>query len=113
MADVTAERRDDVLSINVGGYIDGANVAKFEEAINAAIKDTDSAVIMDFEKLVYISSAGLRTVVLMAKSLQNRNAKLLLSSLAPPIRTVFEISGFDKVLPIHPTKAEALAFLDG
>ncbi len=112
MMDVTTERHDGVLSADVGGRIDGSNVVQFEEAIRTAVEDSDRAVIMDFEKLAYISSAGLRAVLLTAKTLQNRNAKLVLCSLADPIREVFEISGFDKILPIHPTRAEALASLE-
>ena len=109
--DVTTERQDGVLSAQVGGRIDGSNGAEFEEAIRTAIEESDRAVIMDFEKLVYISSAGLRAILLTAKSLGNRNAKFALCSLSDQIREVFEISGFDKVIAIHPSKAEALASL--
>ncbi|MDE0147342.1 MAG: STAS domain-containing protein [Rhodospirillaceae bacterium] len=112
MVNVTTERIDDVLSADVEGRIDGSNVVQFEEAVRTAIEDSDRAVIMDFEKLVYISSAGLRAILLTAKSLQNRDAKLLLCSLSDRIREVFEISGFDKILPIHPSKAEALDSLN-
>ena len=113
MVDVTTERQDDVLSADVGGRIDGSSAAQFEEAIRTVIEDSDRAVIMDFEKLVYISSAGLRAILLTAKSLQSRDAKLVLCSLSEQIREVFEISGFDKVLAIHPTRAAALAALKG
>ena len=113
MVDVTTERHDDVLSADVGGRIDGSSAAQFEEAIRTSIEDSDRAVIMDFEKLVYISSAGLRAILLTAKSLQSRDAKLVLCSLSEQIREVFEISGFDKVLAIHPTRAAALAALKG
>ena len=109
--DVTTERQDGVLSVQVGGRIDGSNVAEFEEAIRTAIEESDRAVIMDFEKLVYISSAGLRAILLTAKSLGNRNAKFALCSLSDQIREVFEISGFDKIITIYPSKAEALASL--
>ena len=66
---------------------------------------------MDFEKLVYISSAGLRAILLTAKSLGNLNAKLALCSLSDQIREIFEISGFDKIITIHPSKAETNASL--
>ncbi len=112
MVNVTTERIDDVMSADVEGRIDGSNVVQFEEAVRTAIEDSDRAVIMNFENLVYISSAGLRAILLTAKSLQNRDAKLLLCSLSDRIREVFEISGFDKILPIHATKADALASLD-
>ena len=109
--DVTTERQDGVLSAQVGGRIDGSNAAEFEEAIRTAMEESDQAVIMDFEKLVYISSAGLRAILLTAKSLGNRNAKLTLCSLSDQIREIFEISGFDKIITIHSSKAEALASL--
>ena len=111
--DVTSERQDGVLSAQVGGRIDGTNASEFEEAIRTAIEESDRAVIMDFEKLVYISSAGLRAILLTAKSLDNRNAKFALCSLSDQIALgeVFETSGFDKVIAIHSSKAEALASL--
>ncbi len=110
--DVTTERQDGVVSARVGGRIDGSNVVEFEEAIRTAIEESDRAVIMDFEKLAYISSAGLRAILLTARSLGNQNAKFALCSLSDQIREVFEISGFDKIIAIHPSKAEALASLD-
>ena len=109
--DVTTERQDGVLSAHVGGRIDGTNASEFEEAIRTAIEESDRAVIMDFEKLVYISSVGLRAILLTAKSLDNRNAKFALCSLSDQIGEVFETSGFDKVIAIHSSKAEALASL--
>ncbi len=94
--DVTTERQDGVLSVQVGGRIDGASASEFEEAIRTSIEESDRAVIVDFEKLVYISSAGLRAILLTAKSLDNRNAKFALCSLSDQIREIFEISGFEK-----------------
>lgn len=108
---VATERQDDVLTADVGGRIDGSNAVEFEAAIRAAIMESDRAVIMDFEKLSYISSAGLRVILLVAKFLQNRDTKLVLCSLSDPVREVFEISGFDKILPVLPTRADALAAL--
>ena len=99
------------MSAQVGGRIDGTNASEFEEAIRTAFEESDRAVIVDFEKLVYISSAGLRAILLTAKSLDNRNAKFALCSLSDQIREVFETSGFDKIIAIHSSKAEALASL--
>ena len=80
--DVTTERQDGVLSAQVGERIDGTNASEFEEAIRTAIEESDRAVIVDFEKLAYISSAGLRAILLTAKSLDNRNANFALCSLS-------------------------------
>ena len=110
--DVITERRDGVLSAQVGGRIDSSNAAEFEEAIRTAVEESDRAVIVDFEKLVHISSAGRRAILLTAKSLANRNAKFALCSLSDQIREIFEISGFDKLIAIHPSKTEALARIE-
>lgn len=107
--DVTTERQEGVLTAQVGGRIDGSNVAQFEEAIRTAIDENDRAVLIDCENLGYISSAGLRAVLMTAKTLSNRNAKFALCSMSDPIREVFQISGFDKIVAIHPSKAEAIA----
>ena len=109
--DVSTERQDGVLSFRVSGRIDGSNAVEFEEAIRAATEESDRAVIMDFEALLYISSAGLRAILLTAKSLWNRDARFALCSLSGQIREVFEISGFDKIIAIHPSRVEALTSL--
>ena len=110
---VTTERQDGVLSARVTGRIDAVNVRELEETIRTAIEDGDRALILDFEKLVYISSTGLRAVLMTAKSLWKRNATFALCSLPEVVRAVFRVSGFDKVIAIHPTRAEAPAALDG
>jgi len=110
--DVATERQDDVLSVLVSGRIDGSSAAAFEEAVRAAIAESDRAVIMDLEKLSYISSVGLRVLLMIAKNLSGRNAKLALCAMSDQIGEVFAISGFDKIISLHPSKAKALASLD-
>ncbi len=109
MIEVNIERQDDILAALITGRIDGSNVMQFEESIKDAIEEGDRAVVLDMENLTYISSAGLRAILMTAKTLQNRNAKFLLCSLSKSIREVFEVSGFDKIINIQPDRAQALA----
>ena len=88
------------------GRIDGVNARDFEEAMKAAISGDDAVVVIDLENLSYISSAGLRVILLIAKTLRKRNAELMLCSLSDPIREVFEISGFDKIIPVHASREQ-------
>ena len=110
--DVAMERQDDILSVLVSGRIDGSNVMQFEETVTTAVEDGDRAVMMDFEKLSYISSAGLRAVLLIAKNLMGRDTNFALCAMPKQIRDVFEVSGFDKFISIHPSRAEALSSFD-
>ncbi len=107
--EVTTERRDGVLTARVSGRIDGSNAVRFEEAVRTAMEESDRAVLIDCADLSFISSAGLRVVLLTAKTLMGRNAGFALCSMSEPIREVFRISGFDSIVAIHPTGEEALA----
>ena len=96
------------LIAKAGGRIDGVNARDFENALRESIGEGDGAVIVDLEDLSYISSAGLRAILLIAKTLSQRGAKFALCALSAPIREVFEISGFDKIVAIHGTRREAV-----
>ena len=104
----TTAREGTTMIAMTEGRIDGANAREFQDSLEAAIDPADQAVILDLENLSYISSAGLRVILLAAKTLRKQNATLSVCSLSDPIRQVFEISGFDKIIPIHDTQAEAV-----
>jgi anti-anti-sigma factor len=106
---VTTERQGDTLIAKTDGRIDGTNAREFQTELDAAIDDSERAVILNMEELSYISSAGLRVILLTAKNMRNQNARFAVCSLSDPIREVFEISGFDKIISIHASQAEALA----
>ena len=107
---VAMQRNDGVLTVTLDGRLDGANVTAFQEELRTAIEETDRAVLIDCEKLRYINSAGLRIVLLTAKALVNQNAKFALCSMSDQVRSVFQISGFDKIVAIHASRDGALVF---
>ena len=107
-----SERQDTILTIRVEGRIDGANAREFEEAVRTSITENDYTVIIDFEKITYISSAGLRAVLLIAKTFGKQNIKFALYSLSDSIKEIFEISGFDQIIAIFESRAKVLASLD-
>ena len=106
---ISTDRQGEALIAMAEGRVDGANALEFQEALEAAISPDDTGVVLDFEGISYISSAGLRVVLLVAKTLQKQNAKMAVCSLSDSIREIFEISGFDKIIPVHGSRADALA----
>ena len=110
---ISTEREGGALIVNADGRVDGANALEFHEALEAAISPDDKTMVLDFGGISYISSAGLRVVLLVAKTLQKQHAKMAVCSLSGPIREIFEISGFDKIIPVYPSRQEALAGLSG
>ena len=110
---VTIEREGETLVAMAEDRVDGTNASEFQQALEAAITESDRIVILDCEQLTYISSAGLRVVLLTARALQRQNSKFAVCSLSEQIREVFEISGFDKIIPVHASRADALGALSG
>ena len=105
------ERLDGVVVVYVSGRLDGSNIGEFEEIIQAAATDEDRAMVMDLEKLTYVSSVGLRAMLMTAKKRFRGEASFALCSLQGVMRGKFELVGFDKIITIYPTKAEAIAAL--
>lgn len=110
---IKTDRKDGTLIIKVQGRVDGTNANDFQNKIKASVTDEDKAVLLDMAALSYISSAGLRVVLMVAKALEQRGANFMIYSLTDAIREVFEISGFDKVIKVYRNKAQALASLKG
>ena len=104
---VDVQREGDNLVLSTDGRIDGTNATSFQDAMQHAIQDTDKHVILDFADLTYISSAGLRVILLVAKGLQRQGAQFAACSLTEPVKEVFVISGFDKIIPIHDSQEAA------
>lgn len=108
---VKSSRKDGTLIARTGGRIDGANAREFHVALEEAIDESDTKVILDMENLTYISSAGLRVILMTAKTLQKQKAKFAICTLAPSIQEVFRISGFDRIIPIHESLDAAITSL--
>ena len=110
---ISTERQGGALVAMAEGRVDGANALDFHEALEDAISSDDTGMVLDLGGITYISSAGLRVVLLVAKTLQKQNAKMVVCSLSDSIREIFEISGFDKIIPVHGSRADAVAGVGG
>ena len=109
---VEVQREGDSLVLSTEGRVDGTNANSFQDAMQQAIQDSDKSVILDFANLTYISSAGLRVILLVAKGLQRQGAQFAACSMTEPVKEVFIISGFDKIIPIHDSQESALGSLN-
>ena len=110
---IHTEREGSTLIAIADERVDGANAREFQNELEAAIDENDHAVILDLQRLFYISSAGLRVILLTAKALGRREAKLVVCALSEPVREIFAISGFDKIISVHPSVPDAKAALKG
>lgn len=97
----------------------GCTVAQFNGRLDAtAVPAADAAlqamvvtgpVVADLEQVGYVSSAGLRVLLKAAKTAQTAGHRFAVCGLQPSVREVFEISGFDRLIPAYPTLADISA----
>ncbi len=108
---INAEREGSVLILRASGRIDGSNASDFLASVEKEIGNSDTGVILDFAGLTYISSAGLRIILLIAKDLRGRNVSFAVCSLSNSVAEIFTISGFDQIIDLHDDSTAALAAL--
>ncbi len=88
------------------GRLDTNTAPEFEATLLATLSEIER-VIVDFSQLEYISSAGLRVVLMGAKRARQAGGALVLCGLAPNIRDIFAVSGFLKLLDTAETREQA------
>ena len=110
---VKREREDGILILELEGRINSADGAIFRSELHQALDPDDRAVILDMESLDYISSSGLRVMLEFAQSLVERDARFAICSLTGSVSDVFRISGFERVITIRATRADAVSAVGG
>lgn len=87
------------LTIYVTGRVDTVTAPELEKVITESVQGVRT-LILDFKKLEYISSAGLR-VVLAAQKLMSKQGKLTLVNVSKDIKDIFDMTGFSEILDIE------------
>ncbi len=106
--DIKWERIQDILVAIVLGRVDGGNADEFQRALAAGIQPADQALLLDFERVAYVSSAGLRAVVVTAKQFNVPGKQFGLCALTDSVREIVAVSGFDKVISTYESRDAAI-----
>ena len=106
--EITERKTGDVVTLSLSGRLDTTTAKAFEAKILAQIEAGDRRFIIDLAQLDYISSAGLRVLVLAGKRLDSGKGKIVLCSLKNPVREVFDIVGFSSTFPVYASHDDAL-----
>ena len=109
---VTWERKGGLLIGTLEGRIDGSNASDFQSALEAGIGSGDNTLILDFEKVPFISSAGLRVGLVIARKFNEPGKKIAVCRLPDPVREVVAVSGFDQLIPVYGSQDEAVRALE-
>jgi anti-sigma B factor antagonist len=106
--EITEKKQDGVFIFSLQGRLDSNTSPELEKRVFEAIGNGEMNLIIDFEILDYISSAGWRVLLKAAQELKRSNGKIVLCSMKDYIREVFEIAGFSSLLPLVSDMDDAL-----
>ena len=102
---------DIVVAVPIG-RIDHAAAGKLEQSLAPLLAQPgNGGLILDFSGVDYISSVGLRVLMIAAKQMRGRGAHIAVAALQPVVAEIFAISRFDSVLEVFPSVRDAIAKL--
>ncbi|MCR4666696.1 MAG: STAS domain-containing protein [Desulfovibrio sp.] len=106
--EITSTQDNDCTILALSGRMDATTTVEFDNVAQAALKEGHTHILVDMKDLVYMSSAGLRSLLSLAKTAKAAQGKLCFCSLQPMVAEVFHISGFDRMLSVHNDRESGL-----
>ena len=110
MSFVTTAVGGSVLHV-VRGRIDMSNSDAFKDSLMAAVAAADRAVVVDMAEVDYISSAGLRSLMIALRAAKAEAKGFGVAALGPLVMEIFTISRFNLVFSLYPSVRDALTDL--
>ena len=102
--DIQQERHGRVLVVAPVGRIDTTTTVSLEQALSAAFDAGERQLVVDFEGVSYISSVGLRALLVAAKRMRERQGTLVLCALGDAVRQVLDLAGFLPLFTVERTR---------
>ncbi|MCX6267116.1 MAG: STAS domain-containing protein [Bacteroidetes bacterium] len=101
-------KTDQCVIVGITGRLDTTNYSMLEKKLMDLIDNQHDKILVECSGMDYISSSGLRILLMGLKKVTALKGKFVLCGLQENIHEIFEISGFTSIFEIHPSREEAL-----
>lgn len=108
---ITTVEFEGTMVLAIAGRLDGQHAREAEQTFMSLAQSGNSQYVLDFTDMEYISSAGLRVVLVAAKKVRSMQGRLICSGMSDQVRDVFEMSGFLSILETAATRDEAIQMM--
>jgi anti-anti-sigma factor len=105
--DIVVKDTDGIKVIMVEGELDTNAAPLAEKELNQLMEQGANKILLNGEKMDFISSSGLRVLLATAQKLKERNGELRVCCLNEDVQEVFDISGFSTILMVFKDESEA------
>ncbi len=102
------EQDQGVSLVRIEGRLDAASASLLERKLTELIDGGKSRLVIDFAKVDYLSSAGMRLLLSTTKKLKSGDGGLHLCSVSEEVMEIIKMAGFERIIQIFPTEQEAL-----
>lgn len=106
---ITETLSGDIRILELQGKLDTFSADELESTISKSIAAGATKLLFDLAGLIYISSAGLRVFMWTAKQLDKSKGRIVLCSMRPEVKEIFDISGFTALFEILPGREGSLS----
>jgi anti-anti-sigma factor len=106
--DIATDTIDDTTVVRLTGNLDTTTSTAAQAALDELMDGGCTALLVNLQKVEFVSSAGLRVLLATAKRMNKSGGSLKISNLNETVNEVFEISGFSSILAVYDTEAAAL-----
>jgi anti-anti-sigma factor len=94
------QEKDGIICFQIEGRLDAETASQAETQVKQVLQQGCQRLLFDLSKMDYISSAGLRVILMAVKELRNKKGKVVLCSLTPYVKEIFDVSNFSSIIPI-------------
>jgi anti-anti-sigma factor len=102
------EQKDGVTVVRLSGRLDAAGAGEIRNQLQELADNNDSLILLNFHGVDFIDSTGLGLVVSIYRRVREHGRDLVVCSLTPQARTLFELTRMHRILDIHETEELAL-----
>jgi anti-sigma B factor antagonist len=106
--EIVEQKLGKVNMLSLSGRLDAYSATEVETKLNALIDAGQTCLVVDLEKLEYISSSGLRVFLATLKKVKKQEGDIKLACMKPFIKEVFDIAGFSQLFNIFDTREAAV-----
>jgi anti-anti-sigma factor len=106
--EISVRKEKNVSVVSVTGRMDAVTAPEFEKSLSELMSKGEKKFLVNLAGLEYISSAGLRSILVIAKQSKAGQGEVIFSGLRGPVEEVFKISGFHSIFKIFESEEMAL-----